>query len=323
MNTSIQTLIAGALLVVPLSLTWQAQARTTAEDPVLARGKNTEIRKSHFEAEKRNAPPEARLQYSTSMERIQRTIEKLILNHALLKEARDTGYVDQPDVKAELDYFVQQKLLSMYSAELTRRIKVPDLDSAARERYRLNQAKYQQAERVRASHILITAKSRGKEEALARAEEARTKALAGQNFKLLVKEYSEDPTARRNDGDLGFFPYVQMVEPFAKAAFAMTKAGEISPVVESPFGFHVIRYEDRRPAGTTPFEDVRSAIVEELEHEYRTAKLRELLNAVIDRERPEANMAEVEKLLDKDQLKSYQDLQERIRKDIQEQPAKK
>jgi parvulin-like peptidyl-prolyl isomerase len=101
---------------------------------------------------------------------------------------------------------------------------------------------------IRASHILIsyagaprTEAVRTKEEAAALAEEIRSKIDSGEDFEDLARRYSDCPTAQKErPGDLGFFAKGTMVKPFEEAAFAL-KVGEVSKVIETDFGYHIIK----------------------------------------------------------------------------------
>ena len=99
-----------------------------------------------------------------------------------------------------------------------------------------------------AKHLLVMYKgsmrapeniTRTKDEAKARAQEAHKKAKAGTKFEDLVKEYSDEPGAAARGGDLGKFPKGRMVGPFQDGV-EKTKVGDVSDIVETPFGFHVI-----------------------------------------------------------------------------------
>lgn len=298
-------------------------APSVLDNPVLVRGTSIEVRRQDFEMEKLSVPPDQRAQFSTNMERIQRTLERLTVNRALLQELRANGFDKEPSVVAELEHAMNQKLVSLYVARFSANVEMPDLEPALRERYKMNAATLTEPEKVRASHILISTKTRTKEEARARAEEVRTKALAGAPFADLVKQYSEDPSARRNNGDLGYFPASQMVPEFSKAAFAMTKEGQISDLVESEFGIHIIRYQDRLPQRTPTFEDVRQVYLEDAEREFRAQKLRQKLDQIIEKQKPEVNMDEVKKLIDNDTAKAAREFNEKIRRDIEAAQTRK
>ncbi len=104
-------------------------------------------------------------------------------------------------------------------------------------------------DKIGARHILVmyagskrapAGIQRTRDEARRRAEEAHTRALAGEDFAALVREYSDEPGAAERGGDLGHFERRRMVKPFADAAFALDIGG-ISAVIETDFGFHVIQ----------------------------------------------------------------------------------
>ncbi len=128
--------------------------------------------------------------------------------------------------------------------------------------YNDNPDMFKTDEQVRARHILFKV-PQDADEATAKAArdkavEARKRALAGEDFAKLAQELSEGPSASKG-GDLGFFTHDQMVPAFADAAFAL-QPGQISDVVRTRFGFHVIKVEDRKPAGTRTLDEVHDRL---------------------------------------------------------------
>ncbi len=115
---------------------------------------------------------------------------------------------------------------------------------------------------VRARHILIkVAPEAGEaEKTLAREkiEAVQRKLKAGADFAEMAKEFSEGPSKTRG-GDLGYFGRGRMVKPFEEAAFAL-ESGQISDVVETPFGYHLIKVEDKREASTIPYEQAKDRL---------------------------------------------------------------
>lgn len=133
--------------------------------------------------------------------------------------------------------------------------------------YRQNMAQYQTPEQMRASHILL--KTEGKEEAAVRAtaEQVLAKAKApGADFAALAKQYSEDEGSKVNGGDLDYFGRGRMVPEFEQAAFAM-KPGDISDIVKSDFGFHIIKVMDKKDAATRAMDEVRPELEQQLKSE--------------------------------------------------------
>lgn len=140
-------------------------------------------------------------------------------------------------------------------------VTVPDPDIEAF--YKQNLAQYTTPAQARASHILF--KTEGKDETAVRtqAEEVLKKAKAGADFAALAKQYSEDDSNKDRGGDLDYFGKGRMVPEFENAAFAL-KNGEISELVKSPFGYHIIKMVDNQPEVVRPLDAVRAEIVDQL-----------------------------------------------------------
>ena len=128
--------------------------------------------------------------------------------------------------------------------------------------YEYNADRYSQPKQVKARHILFKVNEDDSEEVKnnvkKQAEKVLEKARKGEDFASLAKEYSEGPTKSKG-GDLGYFKAGQMEKPFEEAAFALKK-GEISDLVQTRFGYHIILVEDIKEAGMTPLENVKGEI---------------------------------------------------------------
>ena len=219
---------------------------------------------------------------------------------------------DSKTYKQVLDNLVDQRLLALEaerrgldrSAEARRRLQAARerilgnilvenvvsqavTDEAVRRMYD-EQAKLSPPEdEVRARHILV----KTKEEA-----EAIEKALAqGADFAKLAKEKSLDPGSRLQGGDLGYFSRGQMVKPFEEAAFALKK-GEISPPVQTQFGWHIIKLEDRRKQKPPSFDEMRPRIVRFMTFDEIQKLISQLrLAAIIERDDDKASAAKADK----------------------------
>ena len=130
--------------------------------------------------------------------------------------------------------------------------------------YKQNLSQYQTPAQVRASHILIKLEGKDENTAKAKAEEVLKLAKApNADFAALAKKYSEDESNNSNGGDLDYFGRGRMVPEFENAAFAM-KAGEMSDLVKTAFGYHIIKVVDNKPEATRPLAEVRAELEEQL-----------------------------------------------------------
>jgi peptidyl-prolyl cis-trans isomerase D len=144
--------------------------------------------------------------------------------------------------------------------------------------YEQNKARYATPEQRRASHILIAVPA-GADEATKKAAHDKAEAIlaklrSGADFAELAKTESQDAGSAPSGGDLGYFDASMMVKPFADAAFALQK-GQISDVIETEFGFHIIRLTDIRPGSERPFDAVRSDIEAEIRKQQSAGRLAE------------------------------------------------
>src|SRR5262245_52855333 len=147
-------------------------------------------------------------------------------------------------------------------------------DADCREFYDKNPDRFKQDESVRASHILFrvdeNADAATKKKILDQAQSVLKEAHSGADFAELAKKHSADGSAQQG-GDLNFFTRGQMVPAFDQAAFAL-KPGEISDIVATQFGYHIIKVTDRKPASTVPFEQVSPRIKEFLTEQQKQKK---------------------------------------------------
>ena len=158
--------------------------------------------------------------------------------------------------------------------------------------YDENASIFQQPEQVKASHILIKVEADAddaqKSKARKQIEDIQKEVAAGADFGQVAKEKSQGPSSA-NNGDLGFFGRGQMVKPFETAAFEL-EVGQVSPIVETQFGYHLIKVTDKKPAAAVPLNEVEEKISEYLKQN----KLKEEVDAYL---KPLRDSAKIEKFI--------------------------
>lgn len=159
--------------------------------------------------------------------------------------------------------------------------KVTVTDKELEEFYNERKNEMSQPEQVKARHILFkvneTDPQDKKNEQLSKAKDVLKEAKAGKSeFGELAKKYSEGPSAP-NGGDLGYFPRGRMVPSFETAAFAL-KPNEISDIVETQFGYHIIKVEEKKEARVIPFDEAKEAIRENIKVERGNKEIKEWID---------------------------------------------
>ena len=181
--------------------------------------------------------------------------------------ARNTT-VEQLKADARVDMAINK----MMEAEVANAVAATEVD--AKDFYDKNPDKFAQPESVRASHILIMTKDADeatKKTARTKVDDVLKRAKAGEDFAALAKANSQDGSASQG-GDLGFFPRGKMVPAFDQAAFAL-KPGEISEVVTTEFGFHIIKLTEKKEGSTVPFDQVKPQVVEYLTNQKKQQRV--------------------------------------------------
>lgn len=145
---------------------------------------------------------------------------------------------------------------------------IPVSDDEVKRYYDDHLDQYKHDKEVRARHILFALKPAGTTEkeieaARSEAQKVLEEAKKGKDFAELAKKYSQDPATAKQGGDLGWFDAKKMIPEFSEAAFALKK-GQISDVVKTSYGFHIIKVEDIREARTVPLDEVKADIVNHL-----------------------------------------------------------
>src|SRR4029450_6553036 len=145
--------------------------------------------------------------------------------------------------------------------------------------YNANAEQYSSPEQVRASHILL--KTEGKDDAAvkAKAEELLKQAKSGADFAELAKKNSEDEGSAKNGGDLDYFGKGKMVPEFDQVVFTM-QPGQISDLVKTQFGYHIIKLVDKKPATTRTLAEVRQQLLDQLAYETARAQAADLAQKV-------------------------------------------
>ena len=179
------------------------------------------------------------------------------------------------DLKIAEKRKVRYALVDMQAIRERTQIAAEDIQRS----YEDNLQQYSTPEQVRASHILL--KTEGKDEGAVKkqAEELLAKVKGGTDFAQLATTFSEDDVSKAKGGDLDYFSKGQMVPEFDKAAFSMAP-GQISDLVKTQYGFHIIKVVDKKEGSTRPLADVKPQIEDQLKWERAQAEAQRIADEV-------------------------------------------
>lgn len=234
-----------------------------AQSPALLTDGQIAVTEADIQATNLRTPAEARKRALSRPEVVKQQAENILVRRKLAQEARAAGLEKDPAMKALVDISVERVLSDLWLEKMDLEATPNDaaLEKLARAIYVADPLRFAKPASVNASHILIK-----KEVANGRelAEKLLTDLKSGASFEELAKTHSGDPGSAAKGGNLGNFARGRMVKPFEEAAYALEKPGQLSDIVETQFGFHIIRLDEKVAAGLpASFEEVRRQLLNE------------------------------------------------------------
>jgi peptidyl-prolyl cis-trans isomerase C len=225
-----------------------AKPEAKKEGQVIAEVNGGSITTADFSRELKNLPEYLKAMADTPEGR-KEMLDTMVIRELILQQASKDGLDKSPEVEEKLQDLKKRLVVeSFLKKKVEAEVQVSDAD--LQKFYDQNKDKFNAPEQLKASHILVKSE--------AEAKDVLAKIKAGGNFEELAKKTSSDSSAAKG-GDLGWFGKGSMVPAFEKAASAL-KEGQVSEVVKTDFGFHIIKLTGKRAAGIRPLEEVKDQI---------------------------------------------------------------
>ncbi|WP_027390735.1 peptidylprolyl isomerase [Chrysiogenes arsenatis] len=252
--------LSSALLIGPYALASQSS--------VLATVGKMPITQEDFNRSFESLPPQVQAQLAQSPDQKSLLLDELVKQRLVYLEAEKAGYAKNKKVLERLESIKKDLMVGAFVEEyLEKNAKVSEKDMEAF--YKENQAQFVEAESVNASHILLKDEAKAKQ-ILAEAKKPEV------DFSELAKQHSEEPGAATRGGKLGDFGRGQMVPEFEKAAFEGS-IGVVPELVQTKFGYHILKINSKNPARTVPYAEVKEQISHALENRAKGEALEKLV----------------------------------------------
>jgi peptidyl-prolyl cis-trans isomerase C len=239
-------------------------ANTTVAQTLIS-GHGVKVEAQELQSDLERMPKQTRVGLSTP-EAMQSNVTNLYVRKVLAKEAAASGVDKNPLVQVAIQKAIDRILSDamLEKIDQNNQPSLQNIEAYAQSKYKANPKRFETQEEVRVKHILIRT---AEPDAKAKAEAILAQLKAGADFEKLAKEKSHDPGSAAKGGDLGMFGRGRMIKPFEETAFALNKAGDLSGVIETPFGFHIIKLEEKKPVGLKPFAEVKEQLMQEAQKE--------------------------------------------------------
>lgn len=261
-------------LVLPLSVCALDISRDVPEnrnDPeeVFAYQGDAVLTQTGIDAAFNKIPEEHRLMFIRDGGQVEKMVSNIMRDEVLALDAIANDLLDDPIIRERVIQAAHKELAAAWIVSIRDRAPEADFAAMAYEDYVANPERYATPEYLDVTHILIGKENRSNDRALELAQEVRQKALDNpESFEALVMEYSDDPAKEANAGSYKRMAPGQMAPAFEDAAYELEKPGDISQVVKTDFGFHIIRLDASYPPIPRAFEEVRDETIAKMRKEH-------------------------------------------------------
>lgn len=232
-------------------------------DAPLATLNNHKITAEELSADLSRLPPESRRAAASDPAVVQQAVSNLLLRKAMAADAEKLGLDKQPEFERQMR-LVRERVLSdawLAKVDADNTLSDAEADRLTDLKYKAEAfSRFKQPGQIKVRHILQPKTPEGR----AKAEELLKELKAGADFAELAKQHSTDPGSGSRGGDLGLVGRGRMVPAFDAAAFALDKPGELSDIIETGFGYHIIRLDEKQPDTIAPFAEVREGLKREV-----------------------------------------------------------
>lgn len=222
---------------------------------------------------------------------------QLVQGTAVSKIAREKGFDKRPEIKSQQELMINNFLATQYlQKEVIDKVTVND--TKARAYYKEHPEAFKTPEMVRARHILVKSEpsvtEEEKKKLKAKAEEILQKLKKGEDFSKLAGEVSDDQGTKTKGGDLGFFPKGSMIPAFEEMAFSL-KPGELSGIVETEYGYHIIKMEEKKEAILESYDKIKDKVKDQALQELRKAAVTAFIEKALKNARVEIRQGGLDK----------------------------
>lgn len=244
-------------LILPLILLALAACTKKEQGKTLATVDGDVITMEQFTAELDKIPTNMKM-LVVSQSGKRSFLDRLIVKKLLLKEAKKDNIEKNKEFQDRLTDIKDQLIIeSLLKKKVQMNLNLTDEDM--KKYYDTNKEQFKRDQEIETSQIVLKTEQEAKE--------IQGKLIKGESFEDLARTYSIDPSAKATGGKIGYHPKGTLIPEYEQAAFKLTKAGQLSPIVKTQLGYHIIRLEGTKPPSYVPFEEVKEFIKQKMGQE--------------------------------------------------------